>query len=435
MSIVDSQMIRLKKAHIALMRQPSTALYSGVLLMGKNEVTEGEFTAYTDGVNKRYSAQFLATLTEPEVRALVLHENLHVALNHMVRGKRLFEESVQLTKMATDFAVNSIIMGIRVKLQGTDEPLLKLPDGGLYDPMFDTWSLIEIFEYLKKNCEPEDGNNPDPSRKKPGGEGSGGNQSPDNGQDANQGEVTVNGKKYDLSKTDEHDMGNAKTMDAEAMKKHAKAIEDALRQGGILAGRMGAKIPRAISESLEPVIRWQEVLRDFVSSYTSGKDEYTWRKYNRRLLANDLYLPSVMNETVGEVVIGFDTSASIDDKQIAEMAAELASVCGLCQPELVRVLWWDTKVHSEQVFRPDQYDQIKTLLKPQGGGGTRAGCVSDYINEKRINAECVIMFTDGYIEGNPKWTITHPTLWVITQVSHFSAPAGGRVVKMEDYRG
>ena len=435
MSIVDSQMIRLKKAHIALMRQPSTALYSGVLLMGKNEVTEGEFTAYTDGVNKRYSAQFLATLTEPEVRALVLHENLHVALNHMVRGKRLFEESVQLTKMATDFAVNSIIMGIRVKLQGTDEPLLKLPDGGLYDPMFDTWSLIEIFEYLKKNCEPEDGNNPDPSRKKPGGEGSGGNQSPDNGQDANQGEVTVNGKKYDLSKTDEHDMGNAKTMDAEAMKKHAKAIEDALRQGGILAGRMGAKIPRAISESLEPVIRWQEVLRDFVSSYTSGKDEYTWRKYNRRLLANDLYLPSVMNETVGEVVIGFDTSASIDDKQIAEMAAELASVCGLCQPELVRVLWWDTKVHSEQVFRPDQYDQIKTLLKPQGGGGTRAGCVSDYINEKRINAECVIVFTDGYIEGNPKWTITHPTLWVITQVSHFSAPAGGRVVKMEDYRG
>ena len=65
LSIVDAQALRLKRAHIALMRQPSTALYSGVMLMGKNEVKDGEFTAYTNGIDKIYSARFLARLSDP----------------------------------------------------------------------------------------------------------------------------------------------------------------------------------------------------------------------------------------------------------------------------------------------------------------------------------------------------------------------------------
>ena len=50
-----NQETRLKKAHIALMKHPETALYSGVMLMGKSSVEDEKFTAYTDGVNKRYS--------------------------------------------------------------------------------------------------------------------------------------------------------------------------------------------------------------------------------------------------------------------------------------------------------------------------------------------------------------------------------------------
>ena len=72
--ILATQITQLKKAHLRLMRHPETCLYSGIILMGKSEVEDKEYNAYTDGKNKRYSMQFLATLTLEEVTGLVLHE-------------------------------------------------------------------------------------------------------------------------------------------------------------------------------------------------------------------------------------------------------------------------------------------------------------------------------------------------------------------------
>lgn len=439
LSIVDAQALRLKRAHIALMRQPSTALYSGVMLMGKNEVKDGEFTAYTNGVDKIYSARFLARLSDPEVRALVLHENLHVALNQIPRGMKMFNENPTLTKMAADYVVNDIIVNVKVKLQGTDEPLLKLPENGLYDPMFHNWSMREVFEYLKKECEKPTDDGDDETR---GGEGDEkGNEPSDGGQSPTQGgdsgkrskpkKMNVNGKDVDPDGFDEHDVQDVKEMTPEETKELGEKIEQALRQGGLLAGRLGGKVPRAITESLEPKVDWREVLRDFVASHATGKDEMTWRKYNRRLIANDMYLPSVINETIGEVIFAVDTSGSIDQEQLNEAASELASVCELCEPELVRVLWWDTSVKSEQKITPDRYGQLRHLLKPAGGGGTHVSSVAQYIKENRINAEAVIVVTDGYVEGDIDWCISTPTLWLVTRNRSFTQPAGTRMVRME----
>ena len=67
------------------------------------------------------------------------------------------------------------------------------------------------------------------------------------------------------------------------------------------------------------------------------------------------------NETIGEVVIAIDTSGSIGQKQLTEFATELVSICEITSPDLVRVLWWDTSVHGEQVFKGD-YQNIAKLL-------------------------------------------------------------------------
>ena len=106
----DKQEIRVKKAHIALMKHPETALYSGVMLMGKSEVVdEGCPTAYTDGVNKVYGRKFLESVdSEPKVRGLVLHENLHVALKQIPRHRDLNHDHKMLN-YAMDFVVNDVI--------------------------------------------------------------------------------------------------------------------------------------------------------------------------------------------------------------------------------------------------------------------------------------------------------------------------------------
>jgi predicted metal-dependent peptidase len=148
------------------------------------------------------------------------------------------------------------------------------------------------------------------------------------------------------------------------------------------------------------------------------------------MMANDLYMPSLENESVGELVIAIDTSGSIGGRELTEFASELASICDTCSPDKVRVLWWDTEVHGEQVFK-GEYQNIASLLKPLGGGGTFVSCVSGYLNKHRVVTDGVIVFTDGYVESDIKWDISSPTLWMVTQNKSFTPPVGS-VVRKED---
>jgi predicted metal-dependent peptidase len=415
---------RIKRGHITLMKHPDTALYSGVMLMGSTEVAEGKFTAYTDGLNKRYARAFVKEIKEEaKLRGLILHENLHIALKHPVLGKSMFKENPKMANMAADFVVNDIIKNIKGKT-ANGESLVDLPDGGLYHEMFHNWSMREVYEYLKENCKGDGG-----------GSGKGGkdsNPSGDGNEDSGSSDgsvkVQVGGETFESETLDEHAFDENLT--PEQAKEMSDKIDRALREGGMLAGRLGAKIPRVIGELLQPKVDWREVLRDFVTSATKGKDELTWRKLNKRHLANDMYLPNIENETIGEVIVAIDTSGSIGGKELSEFASELASICETVAPERVRVLWWDTQVHGEQVFQ-DNYQSIASLLKPKGGGGTRVSCVSEWLKKNpKVDAECVIVFTDGYLEGDIKWEITKPTLWLVTQNSGFRAPTG-KQIKME----
>ena len=392
--MATSQETRLKKAHVALLKHPETALYSGVILMGKSSVDDEKFTAYTDGFNKRYSREFISKLSDEELRGIVMHENLHVALKHMQRFTNEFKANPHLTNVSADYVVNDIINNF------TDKNICKLPEGALYDTKFHNWSVREVYEHLKKESKKNDGS------------------------------TNVESGIDKLKPLDEHDFENAKQMTPEQIADQAGKIDRALREGGILAGRMGAKIPRQISDLLEPKVNWREVLRDFVTSASRGSEEYTWRRFNKRLMANDIYMPSLENETVGELRIAIDTSGSIGGAELTEFASELASICESVSPARVRVLWWDTEVHAMQTF-DDNYTNIASLLKPEGGGGTHVSCVAEYINQHKLNAEGVLVFTDGYVESDIKWDITTPTLWLVTQNRSFEPPSG-KVVKKDD---
>ncbi len=389
---------RIKKGHIALMKHPETALWGGVMMMGSTEVVDEAITAYTDGINKKYGRAFLTAIcpTQAEVNGLILHENLHIGLRHHLHGADLFKEDGDKANKAADYVVNDMITEISKKYPD----LVQLPRGGLYDPQYHNMSMREVYKLLKSKKGGGGGGKPDKEGEK--GSGSGGGE-------------------YEF---DKHDFG--KPMTQEEAKEMDGKIDRAIREGALLAGRLGIDLPRTISDLLNPVIDWKKELAEFVTSTCKGKDEYTWRKFNRRLISNDIYLPTVENETIGEVVVGIDTSGSIGQKQLDAFASELVSICEAVSPDAVRVLWWDTKVHGEQLFT-DNYDQIGSMLKPLGGGGTRVSSVAEYINKKKINAECVLVFTDGYLESDVVWNISAPTLWMVTENKNWTPPTGKKV--------
>ena len=317
------QETRLKKAHIALMKHKDTALYSGVVLMGTSKVIDNCPTAYTDGVNKRYGRKFMEGLSDPELTALVLHENLHVALNHMGRFKQKFEENPQLMNVAADYVVNDII----VSISANDSNFIKLPECGLYEAKYHNWSVNEVYKDLKKQQEEQQNNL---------------STGVDNSQ-TETGDIGVG----DLKPLEEHDFGQVKEMSPQELKELSGKIDDALREGQILAGKLGGKTPRSIDELLKPKVDWKAELREFISSSVKGNDEYTWRKFNKRLIANDIYMPSMENESIGELVVAIDTSGSIGTKALTEFATELVAICDTVTPEKIRVIWWDHDVHGE----------------------------------------------------------------------------------------
>jgi len=388
---MTTQETRLKKAHVALMRHPETALYSGIMMMGDSTVVDDCPTAYTDGVNKKYGRAFIEKLEDDELRALVVHENLHIALKHIQRFKKEWEDNPMLLNASADYVVNDIICNLE------DQSFLRLPQGGLYDDKYHNWSVREVMNDLKQQQE--------------------------------------DGKQTPQSSMDEHDfesgaMGEGgQPMSVEDQKQLSKEIDRALREGGILAGRLGAKIPRNITDLLEPKIDWKTVLRDFIMSQMKGTDEYTWRKYNKRLVANDIYMPSMEDERVGELTIAIDTSGSIGEDELNAFTSELVSICSVSTPEKVRILWWDTEVHGEQPFDESQYDNIAKLVKPQGGGGTDLSCVVNHINKENINSQAIIVLTDGYF-STPEWNTAIPTLFVTTGTENY-IPSNCKIVKQD----
>ena len=286
---MTNQETRLKKAHVALMKHPETALYSGIMMMGDSTVVDDCPTAYTDGVNKRYGRAFLEKLTDEEIRGLVLHENLHIALKHIQRFKKEFDDNPRFVNMSADYVVNDVIKNL------SDRSIAHLPEGGLYDPKYHNWSVREVMNDLK-------------DQQKQGKEPQGG---------------SMDEHDFEGSPTD----GEGKPMSDKEQKELSGKIDKALREGSILAGRLGGNVPRHITKLLEPTIDWKDVLRDFIMSSMKGTDEYTWRKYNKRLVANDIYMPSMEDEAVGELTIAIDTSGSIGETELNAFSSELVSIC------------------------------------------------------------------------------------------------------------
>jgi len=401
------QTLKLKKVHIKLMKHPETCLYSGIILMGESSVDVGIPTAYTDGINKRYGRDYIDKLSEPELAGLVMHENLHVALKHIARHRDLMKINARLANVAMDFVVNDVI----VQINKAAPDLIKLPKGALYDPKYHNWSVRQVWDDLVKQMENE------PEH----GDGGGGGELSDDGQPSD----SVRGMKP----LDDHDMEPADEMTDEEAEKLGKDVEEALSQGHIIAGRFGAKIPRAIKDVLTPKVDWREELREFVSQATSGRDNYTWSSLNRRRLVDDLFLPSVESEQIDEGIMANDTSGSIGEDLLSMVGAEVASICETCKPSSMRILWWDTQVHGEQVFE-ENYDGIAQLLKPVGGGGTRLSCVSDYVIANEMSPMFMIVFTDGYVEHDIAWNIQCPVLWLLppNHNREFNPPSGRKIV-------
>ena len=379
---------KLKRVKINLLRDDRFAYWRGIMMIG-NTVLDDDFpTAATDGCNEVYGRAFIESQDDKQVAFAVLHENLHKIGRDLGVWRKLFEEDHQLANMACDYHHNQLLVDMDPLETTIRFPTH--PDGkrmGLLDARFKGMDVPAIFRLLRQEKQSGTG------AFAPGGDGAAGKDN-----------------------FDEHQWGEAEARTPEQQDALAKEIDQALRQGEMehrkLNGNKAGDMERHFSELTKPQIDWKQVLADFWRSSCTGHDDNTWRKPNRRFVGHDILLPSTISERVGRGVIGVDTSGSISGKQINTMLSEVVYVATHAQPEKLDLLYWDSAVARHETYDESTLDTLATSTKPAGGGGTSPACVKHYMEKHNIEAEFIIMLTDGYVDSWPEFDC--PTLWVIT---------------------
>ena len=379
---------RLSKAVVDIMGSPKYVALAGVLMIGNRSVDDKVPTACTNGRDEKYGRAFIETLSDAELRFLVLHECYHKLYKHLTTWRHLYDENARLANVACDYVIN-------IKLTDDNaDGFAQMPKVGLLDAEYRGMDSAQVYNLLKQGGDDGDG----------GGGGSG-------------------------TGLDDHDWEGAQDMTPEEGKQLARDLDEAIRQGALAAGKLGSGGDRMFEDLLKTKIDWREVLREFISTTCTGSDYSTWRRPNRRFVSSGYYMPSGVSEQVGELVIAADMSGSMTSA-LPRLFAEIKGICDQVKPDVVRLLYWDTEVCADEKYVGAEVENLVNSTKPKGGGGTTVECVTEYMTQHGVKPQAVVVLTDGYLGG--KWgTWPCPVLWCIVGNKN-AVPDVGKYVHVED---
>lgn len=401
---------RLTKAVVDIMGNPKYVALAGVLMIGKREVEDNIPTACTNGRDEMYGRGFIESLNDAELRFLVLHECYHKLYKHLTTWRHLYDECAPLANVACDYVIN-----IKISDDNATDRFAVMPSRngkavGAIDTRFRGMDSAQVYNILKKENPPQ------------GNDGGGGDGS---------GDGSGTGISAPSSGLDSHDWEGAQEMTPEQRKSLDRDLDEAIRQGALIAGKLGTGGDRDFADLLQTKIDWREVLREFINTTCAGNDYSTWRRPNRRYVSSGYYMPSGVSEQVGELVIAIDTSGSIGTRELAQFLGEVKGICDNVHPSAIRLLYWDTKVCADEKYEGADIDNLVRSTKPAGGGGTMVECVPAYMAKHAIKPQAVVVLTDGYLGGSwGSWTV--PVLWCIVGGNKNTVADCGKTVHVED---
>lgn len=384
---------KITKARTAIMRDPRFMAMSGVLMVGTWEVRDDVPTAGTNGRDVFYGRAFINDADDKLTRFVVLHEYFHVMLMHMTVWQRLFEEDPQTANFAADAVINLMLKDLDPR-----GDFLTIWDNAVLDQQYRGMDTGEVYRAMKKQGQ---------QQQPKGADGKGAKQF----------------DQHNPAKGDGDDAEVGEALTAAEAEEVRKTVDSALRQGALIAGKIGADVNRAFGDLLEPKVDWAEQLREWLRTTAAGNDLSTWRKPSRRWMAQDAYMPSRYTEAVKRVTIGVDTSGSISSDQLRRALTEIMCACETVRPEIVDVIYWDSRVAAHEVYEGDDVQTLAQTTKPKGGGGTRVGSMREYMEREDIKPEATIVFTDGYVEPDWGGQWPGPVLWAIS-TKGIRAPSG-----------
>lgn len=374
--------------------------FYGLLLMHMiYAVSEEIETACTDGVRITFGIDFLDSLSDSELDFVMMHEILHVVLQHCFRGD---VEDPEAYNIAADIVVNSNIM-LENGLKASSITLSKYgiamhvaPDG----KEGHEYTAEQVYAMLPKNLNKK-GNN-----KSLGS--------------------AVGRAKKEISKEqhqpvqvwDDHSQWGKYEEDDTLRDVWLKRFEDAaeaieIRDPSNARGLLPAFAERILKELKKSQTDWRTILNDFVQEEVV---DYSFSPPDRRFDDSPFFLPDFngKEDMVEDILFMIDTSGSMSDDMIAAAYSEVKGAIDQFNGKLKGWLgFFDAAIIKPQPFSDENEFKI---IKPAGGGGTDFQIIFEYVfhhMSDKLPASIIILSDGDAPFPQEKLAGGIPVLWLL----------------------
>ena len=326
-------------------------------------------TAATDGQDVYYNPEFMLSLAPAHLDGVLVHEVLHAALDHVFRrGSR----DAMRWNQSADIVVNGLIINAG----------MSLPESALRDSALERFSVEEVYTLLSRDGDKHEEVELDLLP------------------------ALADGK----ADRESEGLGQPRSIAGQARqdkvrRQWAEAID---RAASVTRGREHGKMPAALERGFgllqRPRLDWRTLLWRFLARAPTD-----FATFDRRFVHQGLYLETLEAVSL-RVVIGIDTSGSIDQASLEHFLAELHGILRAYPATQAWLFYVDTVAYG-----PFPIAAGGELPSPIGGGGTEFAPFFDAADEAGLVADgtVAVYLTDG--EGSfPSEPPNYPVLWIVT---------------------
>jgi predicted metal-dependent peptidase len=354
----------------SMLRLRARAPFFGTLaLYARFVATDTIPTAATDGQDVYYNPEFMLSLAPAHLDGVLVHEVLHAALDHVFRrGSR----DAMRWNQSADIVVNGLII----------DAGMSLPDSALRDSTLERFSVEEVYALMSRDGDKHEEVELDllPSLA--------------DGKADRDGE----GTRQPGGITGQARQDKVRRQWAEAIDRAASVTR------GREHGNLPAGLERAFGLLQRPRLDWRTLLWRFLARAPTD-----FATFDRRFVHQGLYLETLEAVSL-RVVVGIDTSGSIDQESLEHFLAELHGILRAYPATQAWLFYVDTVAYGPfPIVAGDE------LPSPMGGGGTEFAPFFDAVDDAGLVADgtVAVYLTDG--EGPfPSEAPDYPVLWIVT---------------------
>jgi len=310
----------------------------------KNEDGEDEYLAAVDKSGRIYLPDAFFKLNRKEQCGVIAHEIMHIALSHL---ERIGSRNITLWNIATDAVINDSLSG-----EFTMPKNIVLDRKLSRDDMDNIINAEKVYEKLTN-----------------------GNQNKNNGNG-----LTNAGFDKHIYK------GSGQPLiSKEELSKIVSSISK-------LPGGERNPLLEEIKSILFPKLDWRKILTKYLRRMIT--DFSDWSRPKEYLYEYGIFPRLKIDDVKLHALVALDVSGSINNEMLSEFIGATYEIINQMNADIT-VIQFDTSVRKvEKHFTPSRN------YKVFGRGGTDFNCIRHWIRENRVNADVLIIISDGYADNS-----------------------------------